>query len=198
MAADQTTRDNRERDEFSYEYQAKVCGLDSFSRSIWPRNLRAVVLKRVESNIPTLCRPCSDANTGKSLTCRPCECLSHAVAQSFLFFFRLPNKHIHGTVYYSATVLRFNHAPALTRLGFILRVLATAPGSTYTFVPLYPPFTRIFLSLFFYFVLFLRLSASIRPFLFFFQGSFCFFSSCILQMRHNDDAGLLSTEKSLT
>lgn len=86
MAADQTARDTREKDEFSYEYQAKVCGLDSFSRSIWPRNLRAVVFKRVESNIPTLCRPCSDANTGKSLTCRPCECLSHAVAQSFLFF----------------------------------------------------------------------------------------------------------------
>ena len=103
MAADQTTRDNRERDEFSYEYQAKVCGLDSFSRSIWPRNLRAVVLKRVESNIPTLCRPCSDANTGKSLTCRPCECLSHAVTQSFLFFF-------------SASLTNTYTAPSIIRL----------------------------------------------------------------------------------
>lgn len=116
----------------------------------------------------------------------------------FSLFFRLSNKRIHGTVHYSATVPRFNHAPALTRLGFILRVLPTAPGSAYTFVPLYPLFIRFFLSLFFYFVLFLRLFASIRPFRFFFQDSFCFFFSCILQMRHNDDAGLLSTEKSLT
>lgn len=59
---------------------------------------------------------CSDANTGKSLTCRPRECLSRTVPGSF--FQPLTNAYTAPAIV-RLQCTRFNHAPALTRLGFI-------------------------------------------------------------------------------